>query len=167
MNKHYVVDRVLHWISAICILLMMLNMKSQIHIINYEVKGQNAHRQEAIESHVLAGLFLLVILMLRVYWYRKYKTLIPRHHAPGRAHNMMIKMTHVLMYTLVAALAVTGAILVKNNHIPLFIFGMSVSDVLPVRDQFFDGVRELHLWSITALGWLIGMHVIGVMAARR
>ncbi|KZN55816.1 hypothetical protein [Pseudoalteromonas luteoviolacea] len=52
-TQHYIVDRSLHWLAACLILFILMKMSAQIHTINYQIKGQVLHRQDAIQTHAL------------------------------------------------------------------------------------------------------------------
>lgn len=167
MSQPYVVDRALHWLSALAILFMLLNMRAQMHTVDYQVKGQIEHRVDAIEIHASAGVILLVLLLCRFVWFHLNKDQIPRQLVTKTNHQRFIKVTHFLLYLAVAALAVTGFLMANNSDLILSIFGVQLSTGGEQHGQFYGKVRDIHLWLINAFWWLIGIHVIGAMAARK
>lgn len=54
-------DRTLHWISAILLPLMLLNLSSQLHNLDWDIRGQVDHRQDIVEMYAALGVDLLVL----------------------------------------------------------------------------------------------------------
>ncbi len=63
-STSYIVDRVLHWLSAFLLLFMLMNLSTQLHNVNWEIKGQLEHRQDAVEMHAVLRWFYLPLLDL-------------------------------------------------------------------------------------------------------
>ncbi|QBG37158.1 hypothetical protein [Litorilituus sediminis] len=61
----YVIDRVLHWSASSLILGMLLIMGTQIHNIDYRIKGTIEHKQDAIEVHFIMAVLVFVLLLAR------------------------------------------------------------------------------------------------------
>ena len=167
MSKPYIVDRALHWISAVLILYMLTNMGSQIHLVDYRIKGQVEHRQEAIEFHATIGAILLLVLIGRFLWFRLYQAQIPRSEIANKVHNRFIKLTHVLLYLVVGSLALTGLMMTFNSELNLNALGMLLSDGSGYNLQAYADFQSVHLNLITAFWWLIGIHFVGAIYARR
>ena len=62
-KKSFIIDRVLHWISALTIIFLLFDMGTGIHNIDYRIKGAVQHKQDAIELHVTAAIVLLATLI--------------------------------------------------------------------------------------------------------
>lgn len=167
MSKPYLVDRIMHWVSALVILFMLMNMYSQIHTVDYQVKGQLEHRQEAIELHGAVGIFLLILLLGRLIWFKMFREEIPRQSIVKKSHNMFIKITHFLLYLAVALLSVTGFLMATNADVPITAWGINLSSGVAQDVPFYGDVRDIHLSLITAFWWLIGIHFVGAIYARK
>ena len=167
MSRAYIVDRVLHWLSALLIFFMLLNMRAQIHIVDYQVKGQVEHRQDAIQTHASVGILLLLVLLVRLVWVGMFKQDIPRHEIAKKSHQAFISLVQFLLYVTVCALAVTGFLMTKNADIPLTVYGFQISDVMESHNQFYGSVHDIHLNLISLFWSLIGIHFVGAIYARR
>uniref|UniRef100_A0A486XVB0 Cytochrome b561 bacterial/Ni-hydrogenase domain-containing protein n=1 Tax=Rheinheimera sp. BAL341 TaxID=1708203 RepID=A0A486XVB0_9GAMM len=77
-SKSYIVDRALHWISALLLLFMLLNLSSQLHNVDWDIKGQLEHRQDAVELHAVLGITLLLFTIARLIFPYLSKTSIER-----------------------------------------------------------------------------------------
>jgi cytochrome b561 len=60
-SKSYIIDRALHWISALLLLFMLMNLSTQLHNVDWDIKGQLEHRQDAVEAHPIIGMILLFL----------------------------------------------------------------------------------------------------------
>ena len=156
MSKPYIMDRVLHWISSFIILFMLLNMSAQIHTVNYQLQGQFEHRQDAIETHAIAGFLLIVLLAMRIGWYKLFKAQIPRQEIDKKSHKIVIKIIHSLLYLTVLSLAVSGLIMATNSDVPLSLLGYTFSNGVTQNVQQYALIREIHLSSITFF-WSISL----------
>lgn len=55
-SKSYIVETALHWVSALLLLFMLLNLSSQLHNVDWDIKGQLEHRQDAVELQAFLAL---------------------------------------------------------------------------------------------------------------
>jgi cytochrome b561 len=63
MLKSYIIDKALHWISALLLFLMLMNLSSQLHNVDWDIKGQLEHRQDAVEMHAVIGILLVLFTL--------------------------------------------------------------------------------------------------------
>ena len=166
-TKEYIVDRVLHWVSALLLLFMLLNMASVIHNVDYKIKGQVEHKQDAIELHATVGAFLIICLIARIIWVKLYETRIPRTHMKTNRHELFVKVTHFFMFVLPLLLVTSGVAMAINSNIPLSIFGFDISPNKEGYREFFHVAHNAHLNLITAIWWLIGIHFVGILISKR
>ncbi|TAP40432.1 hypothetical protein EYS00_08455 [Alteromonas sp. KUL49] len=167
ISKGYIADRALHWISAILLLLMLLNLSSQLHNVDWDIKGQVEHRQDAVEMHAIFGVVLVVVTLIRLALPRIVKVPLKRIVPKSPRHSLFITATHIAMYTCIFMLAGTGVLLVSNYEIPLSIFGV---DLAPDREAFygvFPDVHVVHMHLKQSIWWLIAIHFAGIMYAKR
>ena len=166
-TKEYIVDRVLHWISALLLLFMLLNMASVIHTVDYKIKGQVEHRQDAIELHGTVGAFLIMCLIARFIWFRLYASTIPRTRMNTKRQELFVKVVHFFMFFLPLLLVASGLAMALNSNIPLSILGFDISANLEGYRELFHVAHNAHLNLITAIWWLIGIHFIGILISKK
>lgn len=167
ISKSYLGDRVLHWVSAILLLLMLMNLSTQLHNVDWDIKGQLEHRQGAVEMHAVVGVTLVVFTVARLLFPYFVRTPIKRIEPRSTSHALFIKATHVGLYTCIISLAGTGLVLINNYEIPLTVLGF---DLAPDRDAFyslFPKVHAIHMALKQAIWWLIAIHLIGILYAKR
>ncbi len=51
LTKSYLTDRLIHWISAILLVFMIMNISTQLHNINWDIEGQLLHRRDAVDQY--------------------------------------------------------------------------------------------------------------------
>tara|TARA_R110002126_G_scaffold8953_6_gene41155 strand:- start:2953 stop:3459 length:507 start_codon:yes stop_codon:yes gene_type:complete len=166
-SKSYIVDRALHWGSALLLLFMLMNLSSQLHHVDWDIKGQLQHRQDAVELHAVIGIILVIFTVARLISPYLSKTKIERVNPESKKHLIFIKVTHVSLYTCIFLLAATGLALINNYQIPLTVFWVELA---PDRDAFyqtFPKIHDIHMFLKQTLWWLIAIHFFGIMYAKR
>lgn len=167
MSKSYIIDRALHWISALLLLLMLMNLSTQLHNVDWDIKGQLEHRQDAVEMHAIIGIVLVLFTVARLLFPYFAKGPIERVAPKSKRHALFIKFTHFALYACIFLLAGTGILLINNYEIPLTVLGFDLS---PNRDafySFFPKVQEVHMVLKQTIWWLIVIHFVGIMYAKR
>ncbi|MCV2883208.1 cytochrome b/b6 domain-containing protein [Aestuariibacter sp. AA17] len=163
----YIVDRALHWSAALMLLFMLLNLSSLLHNIDWDIKGQITHRQEAVEIHALVGILLLVVTFVRIVMPFVSKEKIPRIKPTSTAHKVFIQATHIALYSCITLLVLTGIIMINNYEIPIHIFGFVVGDNKEAFYDFFPKVHAIHILLKDSIWWLIAIHFVGIMYAKK
>lgn len=163
----YIVDRVLHWASAFLVMFMYMNMGTMIHNVNYELKGQLEHRQDAIESHAIQGVILVTLLVFRLFWSWRHKGQLVRSPMKSTAHKWFVNIAHIALYIVLLALPLTGLIMTINSDIPLSILGFNFPVEAVQQLGAYTSALDIHLWLISTLGWIIGLHFVGALYAKR
>ncbi|AOT08638.1 cytochrome b [Pseudoalteromonas luteoviolacea] len=166
-NKHYLVDRSLHWFAAFLILFILMNMGAQIHNIDYRIKGQDLHRQDAIETHALMALGLFSLVLARFGWEKLFANRLPRQLMQNELHKKLVKTVHLCFYLILMGLVITGLGMAVNAEVDIHLFGVQLSDVASSNGRFYAKMLDVHLILIDTLWWLIGLHFIGVLYARK
>lgn len=166
-SKEYVIDRALHWISALLLLFMLMNLSSQLHNVDWDVKGQLEHRQDAVEVHATIGIILVVFTLARLVFPYLSKTQIKRVQPKSRQHAIFINVTHTMLYSCIFLLVGTGIVLINNYEIPLTVFNIQL---LPDKNGFynvFPTIHEIHMGLKQAIWWLVAIHFVGILYAKR
>ncbi|MDP2716900.1 cytochrome b/b6 domain-containing protein [Rheinheimera sp.] len=166
-SKSYIVDRALHWISALLLLFMLLNLSSQLHNVDWDIKGQLEHRQDAVELHAVLGIILVIFTIARLIFPYLTKTKIERVNPASKKHSIFIKATHVSLYACIFLLAATGLILINNYQIPLTVLGIELPPDKDAFYQVFPGIHDIHMFLKQLIWWLIAIHFFGIMYAKR
>jgi len=164
--KPYIVDKVLHW-SIVLMLLLMLNLSTELHYTNWEIKGPLLHRQEAIQFHATVGILILLIVISRVVFTQIMRASIPRIAPKSGKHAKFIKIIHVGMYSCLLALVFTGIGLIINYEVPLSIYGVELT---PIREDFlkvFPKLHDVHLILQNVFWWLVAIHFAGFIYSKK
>jgi len=166
-NKAYVFERVLHWLSALFLLFMLMNLSTQLHNVDWDIKGQVEHRQDALEWHGTIGVVLLVLTLVRIIYPFLSKASIPRVIPTSSKHAAVIKVTHLALYLCIFSLVVSGLAMFNHYEIPLVLFGVEVAPNKPGFYDVFPKIHQIHMLLRDVIWWLIGIHFIGIMYAKR
>ncbi|WP_370240229.1 cytochrome b/b6 domain-containing protein [Marisediminitalea sp.] len=167
LNKSYITDRLIHWISAILLVFMLMNLSTQLHNINWDIKGQLLHRQDAVEAHAEVGLLLIALTILRLLFTWLNKAKLKRMAPRSKKHALMIKGTHIALYVCLIGLAITGLAMINHYEIPLTVLGVELPPEIVAFYDFFPKVHQIHMLLKQAIWWLLGIHILGVVMARR
>ncbi len=166
-SKSYIVDRILHWVSAFLLLFMLMNLSTQLHNVNWEIKGQLEHRQDAVEAHALIGITLVLFTFARLIFPYLSKSKIPRVEPKTKNHAFFIKLTHIALYSCILLLAATGIALINNYEIPLTVLGIEIA---PDKQSFYSSfpkIHDIHMVLKQTIWWLIAIHFVGIMYAKK
>lgn len=166
-SKSYIIDRALHWIAALLLLFMLMNLSTQLHNVDWDIKGQLEHRQDAVEVHATIGVILLFFTIMRLVFPYITKRKIPRVQPRTAKHSAFIKITHIALYCCIFLLGVTGFLMLNNYEIPLEIYGMDFQESKNSFYQVFPKYHEIHMMLTSTIWWLIGIHFVGIMYARK
>lgn len=166
-KKAYYTDRLLHWVSAFLLLFMLLNLSSQLHNVDWAIKGQLEHRQDAVEMHAFVGITLILFIFARLIFPLVVKSHVKRIEPKTRLHAGFIKVTHLALYVCIILLVTTGIVMVKNYEIPLTIIGIDISPDKNAFYSVFPKFYEIHMVLQEVIWWLIAIHFAGVMYAKR
>jgi cytochrome b561 len=142
-------------------------MGSQIHNIDYRIKGAIEHKQDAIEIHFIMGALVLTFLLLRLFWSKFY---LPQSRKPqftSSRHKSVVYIIHSLMYIILLLLIVTGIFMVTNYEQPLNILSLVTFSQGQTEARIFNQANEIHLYLESAIYFLIAIHFAGAMYSRR
>lgn len=167
MNKLYLTDRILHWLSAVLLLMMLLNLSAELHTVNWTIKGQTEHRQDAVQKHGSIGLILFVVVLVRLIWGYIYREQIPRLPPKSLRHKRITQAIHGLLYTTIFILIATGVMMLAHYELPLNVYGVGFAADKAGFIDTFPVLHEIHMFARDAVWWIIGLHFVGVMYARK
>lgn len=163
----YIVDRVLHWVAALAILLLLTDMGTRIHYVDYEIKGIAQHKQDAVEIHMTYALVLFVSMFARLFWRKFYLHSDYQLQFHSTKHKLVVTVIHSGMYLVLGLLMVTGFFMVSNyehalHFYQLFTFSDSNTDKLT-----FVSANDWHLWFESLMYFLLIFHIAGAIYNRR
>lgn len=166
-SKPFLAERIVHWVSALLILYMLMNMSSMIHIADYTKLGTDAHREQVVTTHASTGAILVILLTIRILWSHFYRSQIIRLCIDKPLHRYLVKGTHILLYAALFMLPFTGVMMILNSEMQVSILGIEIAGTSGYHSKEYGTFHDLHLNLITATWWLIFIHFFGVMAARK
>ena len=167
MQKSYLVDRGLHWLSALLLILMLLNLSAELHTVDWDIKGQLLHRQEAVEKHAMMGIALFVILLGRIAWTFAFKSTLPRIIPKSTRHQWLIKITHASLYLTLALLVITGILMLNNYDLSTHVYAFELQGDKQKHIERFPAIHQIHMLARDGIWWMIAIHFFGILAARR
>lgn len=163
----YIVDRILHWLSASTIIFLLLDMGTRIHNIDYRIKGAVQHKQDAISLHFTIALVLFITLLLRLAWYKFYLDKQYQLTYESTAHKWIVRTIHTAMYLSLFLLMCTGVLMVSNYEHPLHWFGLFSIATGDTESAIFFNANNWHIALQNTVYFLVAVHVLGAMYNKR
>jgi cytochrome b561 len=157
IERHPLVTRVLHWATAVILLV------SVSAILYRETTEQKTVRQVLMELHRQLGLLVLLVLVARVA-VRSVKGLV--NHAPGLSAGVRRAATlaHWSMYGVLAGLTLLGWALCNAHAIHLRLFGViRLPDLVAADSDLADTLSDYHIWAAWVLLALVVPHVLAAL----
>jgi len=163
----YAVDRALHWTSALAILLMLWDMGTRIHFVDYEIKGIVQHKQDAIEFHMTVAVIMLVSLAARFIWSRWFLHDSYQLTYTSNKHKWLVLTVHYSLYLILALLVVTGILMITNyEHVLSFYQLISFSENNVNRPLFYDA-NDWHIQLQNIIYLFLCLHIAGAIYNKR
>lgn len=163
----YIVDRVLHWLSALAILLLLTDMGTRIHYVDYQIKGIVQHKQDAIEVHMTYALVLFIVLLARLGWRKWFLDQAYQTTYHNNKHKWLVTTVHSAMYLILFSLMASGVLMVTNyDHAVNFYQLFTLSEV-GTDHLIFTEANSWHLWFEALIYLLLVLHIAGAIYQRR
>ena len=166
-TKTRVVDRILHWISAIAIVILLTDMNTRIHYVDYRIKGQMEHKQDAIEVHIVVAIVLLISLIGRMIWSHLFLHQDYKVKYKSNRHKLLVRTVHSSLYLICFALMVSGVFMVANYEHPLDIFSLLTLSEDGVMRSLYLAANEWHLQLKSIILVFVFVHVAGAIHSRK
>ena len=163
VDKSVVIDRVLHWVSALLVLFMLMEMGGQIHLTDYQVKGFVDHRYDAYVTHMMLGGLLTVLLIARLFWSHKHPSLAKRLNFSGPFHRHFVSIYHKLFYLILFVMVITGVIAMGNGEVVIALGDSQLFPFEQVNKRLFNQALDIHLFLEDLLYLYILIHVLGAL----
>jgi cytochrome b561 len=85
----------------------------------------------------------------------------------SKKHALMIKGTHIALYVCLIGLAITELTMINHYKIPLTVLGIKLPPKIVAFYNFFPKAHQIHMLLKQTIWWLLGIHIVGVVMARR
>jgi cytochrome b561 len=150
-DRYGAVAQLLHWGMFVLIAL---------NFIGGEVMGdlpkKAAIRGFAFDAHETLGLVVLFLLFLRLSW--KMANRAPAESGPGW-QRQAARLVHALLYVLLAAIPITGYVMVNAKGHHAAFFGWDVPSLLARDEPLGKAAEDVHETLANALLVLVVAHV--------
>ena len=146
----------LHWATAFLVLWQW----GQAHVIDLVTTGGTPGRRAMISLHVLGGVLLLAVLLVRLYWRHTGGQRLPQ---PAGALGLAAKAGHIAIYALLAAVLVAGLWFEWVRGDNLFgVFQIPAYD--PGNRALRASAKGLHETLANAMLIVAGLHTLAALA---
>jgi len=166
-NTNYIIDRVLHWSSVLFILAMISMMGTELHNVDYTVKGPVQHKQDAIEFHFIMGMTLLALIISRIVWSGFFLEADKKPQVKSKLHKWLILVMHTAMYGALISMIITGLIMVNNYEHPLSILSSISFAENGGSLSVFTDARSAHMWMLNSFYVFTAGHIGAVLYSKR
>jgi cytochrome b561 len=152
------VSQMMHWITVVLVILAWLLGQFD------DVFPKGAARAAGLFVHISAGLAVIGILVLRLFWRFADPPPPIEHTILGAWLDRAGRLAHYLLYALLVAVPISGIVLqfARGDALPLF--GLTEIASPWVRDRAFArSVKEIHEVAANALIVLAALHAAAAL----
>jgi cytochrome b561 len=112
--------------------------------------------------HIAIGAIACLLLLFRVFW--RLRSTSPLALPQKPALKLFSKVVHVLLLAGIAALAITGPLIIWSTGRAIPIFDLaSIPSPFPAFKSLHGPLEEVHGFIANAMLYLIGLHLLGVV----
>lgn len=152
------VSQVMHWITVVLVILAWLLGQFD------DVFPKGAARAAALFVHNSAGLAVVSILVLRLFWRLANPPPPPEHTIFGAWVDRLGRLTHYVLYALLIAAPITGILLQFARGDALPIFGLTeIPSPWSADRAFARNIKEIHELMANALVILAALHAAAAL----
>jgi cytochrome b561 len=147
----------LHWISAVGVIALYFLGEAM------EKAGGRAEAAAARDLHVSVGMLLFTFMAARLFWSASQPRPGPLER--NRWLQLAAKAVHILFLAMIAALLVTGPLVIWSLARPIQVFDLfSLASPFPARVGWLhEAAEEAHKLASKLFWPLIGLHVGGAL----
>ncbi len=149
--------RILHWLMAILILLMLLAVMGFASVTN------NQEHMEMLMGHSSLGTLVGLFLILRIFKRFIKKSPIPEQDLP-KLQQRVAKTVQYALYGLMVWIPVTGYLTARFHELPVMAFGrfnLSNASQTMYNPELFDALRLGHEIGTKLIMVLLVLHIGG------
>lgn len=146
--------RLLHWTMAV---LVLATIPAGFLMIQSGLARSTQNTLFVFHKNV--GVLLLILILLRLAYRIRHKPAPLPQDLPGWQHRIA-GLTHVLLYTLLVVMPVTGYVRVKAGGFPIETLDrLGVPSLVPRSDALAEVAKTIHYLGALAIAALIAMHI--------
>ena len=143
----YLIERILHWSAALLIVYMLFSMGTQIHNVDWTIKGEQLHKQDAISAHLIQGFVLVFLVLARLIWNRVFPYRDSKMVLSNNWHKYLVYGVHACMLMLLLGFIGSGILMLNHGVVPIdflsFVFpAQEVDQQLYFQAYNFHGLME-------------------------
>lgn len=156
-NRYSSVNIVLHWLTFMLIVLVYCTMEFR------GIFERGSAERELVKSvHYMAGLTVLLLTVLRLYW-RRRQAYPPIEPAPTPWQHRCAVLVHCALYLLLLGMPLLGWLLLSADGKQIPFWGLELPALVAVNPQLAEWAEQLHEL-IAQLGYaLIGLHALAAL----
>lgn len=162
MNKYHPKLKVMHWIMAVLVLLMLLIGWMMAEKV---VPEDASYRGFVYMMHKSTGILILILIFVRLYFrLSTYVPPLPREFS--RFEAKLASVTHFCFYVLLFILPINGWLMSNFAGRDAVFFGVNLPKLVS-PDEFAAGIaRASHSYIAYTLLALVGLHILGALFHR-
>jgi cytochrome b561 len=143
----------LHWVMAILILLMFLA------IFGFAQATTDTAKIEMLMGHSTIGSLIFILFVIRFSKRFIFKSPRPTHDL-NTTTNIVAKVAHLVLYSLLFYVPVTGYLTARAHELPVLWFGqVNLAKLIEYEQSNFDMLRGFHEIGVQILMLLVVMHI--------
>ncbi len=147
-----------HWVTAVVVTIAFILVPEKF--VRHKHQGIDPATRSVIVWHETLGITVLVLTLLRLLWVAM-RPAAPQF-AMARPMQMMSKLTHLALWTLLLALPVTALLALGSESHPLTLLGGVRIERMPmIADSAIAKLADwgdVHKFLGDAIMWLAGLH---------
>jgi cytochrome b561 len=151
--------KVLHWIAAAAILILLIHGWWMTHLT------PRPDRLANYAWHSALGYDVLVLMVLRILW--RWVNLVPAQPADSKPWERLAAwLGHIGLYVLVFVVSLTGWAVANTFRVPITqdLFGLTVPQMVGTVDRAMRAlIEETHMVLAYVLAVLVAVHVVGAL----
>jgi cytochrome b561 len=147
----------MHWLTVLCVCVAAI-----LILLRDEVVDGRTLKLWLLEGHRHAGLFVLILFLLRVVLRLRLGKLPAAAHSawPLRAAAAL---THIALYALLLALPLLGWALSNAQDKPVHFFGLTLPALVGGDEDLADRLQSWHIDAAWALLALLTLHIAAAL----
>ena len=157
MRDYGLISKVLHWLSAI---LLLVQIPLGFYLVDLDF-GEERINVENI--HVILGLTIFYIVIIRLL--NKILNPTPKlGRSIFKGQIFLAKINHILLYLAILSITISGILkkLFNGESLVIFFREIQIKDNFELADQFYN----IHILSNYVILFLIAIHLIAVIVHR-
>lgn len=158
-RKYHISLRIIHWLTAILILLMIFMGWYMTDIVS---KDNHELRDKIVIVHKSIGILIILLFFIRV-GFRLFTKIPPLPEGISFIERIMANAGHALLYIFIFIVPVSGYAMSNFYGYGVKFFGIETPRLLPANRQWGAYAKELHEILPYLLLGLVCLHIAAVI----